>query len=520
MKNLFFTLAMATITAGLILLLLKFSVPFLEDRYQYLIADSLAEKMSEEQKRHYYDRIMAQMEGVWETIPEPDVARIGQSHRSSTQKMAEINFNNAGMRSKKSFQEKPANRFRIICLGDSFVMGEGGREEDRFCNQIEDFYRERQITVDGKIIETLAIGFSSWNTVQEATYMSSRISAYQPDIIILLASANDITSSSGVTGKGLLTSRFSPEYRQQGSGIYLQRAGKQFGINAQNILSLNASSNSRLFWDKAFTRLQRLEQVQNNNDGKILFSVLETEYDFSQVFLERFYRSGISAPIILANYFRSPETRLPHDGHPNRLGHSILAQHYIYSLDKLGWIKTGADIGIHQDLNQTINPPLRENHSDAIEQILANLLSDRLDFTQLEHKTIVAMYGGFYPDQDKILKHTTVFSSTHSGFALRKTGNQKQLLEIEVEIPDKVELFPLSITVNIDNEPGKIFVFERKQTGLQKIRLDNIQSSNPNGVIDISLDADHYFTGIYRHDMLAFGIKSARLEKQPPGSGL
>src|SRR6185436_12440983 len=114
-------------------------------------------------------------------------------------------INNAGMRADHDFAAKPAEVFRIVCLGDSFVFGMGGPSADRFCDQLEAFYREHQVRAAGRSIETYAIGLPSWTLVQETAYLTSRISSYDPDIIIVLSVANDITDNIGVTGVGALT---------------------------------------------------------------------------------------------------------------------------------------------------------------------------------------------------------------------------------------------------------------------------------------------------------------------------
>lgn len=119
------------------------------------------------------------------------------------------------MRSKLRFTPKGQDKYRIVCLGDSCVFGTGGKEEDRFGNQIEDILNGLGVTVDGKAIEVYSLGVPSWTAVNESTYLSSRITEYAPDVVLALM----ISNGTGVLGTGHVTARFSPQHRRLGSGV-------------------------------------------------------------------------------------------------------------------------------------------------------------------------------------------------------------------------------------------------------------------------------------------------------------
>ena len=104
-----------------------------------LIARTLS-KMPTEEKKKIYQKLANQI-GSWnDTLPEPNVGRILKKNHQFTFKKAVVQTNNAGLRSQRPFTKKSNDVFRIICLGDSMVFGTGGKEEDRFCDQIEDYY--------------------------------------------------------------------------------------------------------------------------------------------------------------------------------------------------------------------------------------------------------------------------------------------------------------------------------------------------------------------------------------------
>ena len=76
MKEKIFSLLMIGITSFVIIMLLKNIVPFLEERYEHLIAEKLAIQMSGKERAEYYRKYVQTKAGFWEVIPDPDVARI------------------------------------------------------------------------------------------------------------------------------------------------------------------------------------------------------------------------------------------------------------------------------------------------------------------------------------------------------------------------------------------------------------------------------------------------------------
>ena len=213
----------------------------------------LLDNLSDARRAELYESLAARAGQFYDAVPEPSVGRLGKRGVVTRYRGAEVRINNAGMRSSTDYRAKPKGIFRIVCLGDSYVFGTGGPEEDRFCDQIGEFYRSRDIRAGGKAIETYALGLDSWTLVQEATYLSSRISAYDPDVILQLSVSNDITPLAGVNGLGMATYEFSPEARQWGSGLFSNQAARYFGERNFSALAWSLSPQSRKEWDRAFS---------------------------------------------------------------------------------------------------------------------------------------------------------------------------------------------------------------------------------------------------------------------------
>ncbi len=86
----------------------------------------VAQTMSEDERAQIMTELAQRIGTLWTSIPEPLVARIARPDYSTTLAQADVQTNNAGMRSARPYEQKSANVFRIVCLGDSFVFGEGG----------------------------------------------------------------------------------------------------------------------------------------------------------------------------------------------------------------------------------------------------------------------------------------------------------------------------------------------------------------------------------------------------------
>jgi hypothetical protein len=126
------------------------------------LTEYLANRLSDEERIAIYRDIASSFGGLWDTVPEANVGHLAKRHHKTVANQADVKINNAGLRSSRMFKPQPDDVFRIVCLGDSFVFGDGGREQVRFSNLLERFYQEQCIQLDGKRIESYAVGLGSW----------------------------------------------------------------------------------------------------------------------------------------------------------------------------------------------------------------------------------------------------------------------------------------------------------------------------------------------------------------------
>ena len=473
--------------------------------------------MSEEDKRELYDEIGKGVLALWDTVPEPLVGKIGRRNRDGVYKQAPIRFNNAGMRSERPYRPKPEGVFRLICLGDSMVFGSGGAEADRYCDQMEAFYARGRILVDGKRIEAYALGLPSWTAVQEATYLSSRISAYDPDVILVLATSNDITDGDAVTGAGTTTHDFSPEHRDWGSAFFSNFAGAPFGVLAPGPLNGDLVPEARARWRKAMSAMKRLTELQHRRDRMILHSVMQLDnYYFTEIYKDYFQEFGIEAPLLITSHFpKAGGTSLPHDMHPNRAGHGIFAAHYIHALDRLGWVSVPSDAlpELHERLSLDFqHPPDPARLNRLREEFQNGVLRSSLDFRNMTRIDTRSFLGGLLPDSPgKAGLRSPPWATVRSAFVLKRSP-ESRAVEVEIKIPQRPELFPFQLDVFLDGERVRTYEFADGESGSHTLRADLPPAGDSGMAVEVLLETDSYFTGIDDHRMKSFRLLAARVE--------
>ncbi len=474
-----------------------------------------ATRMTPRDKQALRSRLAEAVPGLWQPVPEPNVNYLLQRGIDKPSKGARVRSNAAGMRSGREFTAKRDDRFRIVCVGDSLVMGTGGREQDRWGDQMEALLAEAEVTAGGhpgggqasrKKIEVYSLGLDGWTALNEATYLASRISDYQPDVVLVMMFQNDVTDSGAVLGDGQLTYDFSSESRADGSGVMIGAWPSHFGVAQQNLLYSGLGSESLGRWRKAFAAWKRLEDLVEAVGGKMLFSFLRANRLFGELCKLHHRQLGMHSPVLVTGYFGNS---LPHDPHPDREGHRILAAHYLHTLSSLGWLPVGPEElpPLHPKLTtDTDPPPDAELLADLQRRIIRHQLDEAITFDQLRQPTIRAFLGGIYPGSATNRLASPPFGSTRSAFLLRRKVDARRLL-LEIDVPARVELFPFALELRIDGEPAATLVLAgSEEAGRHVMSAELPAAPDTDSALEIVLRTDSYWTEI--HDPI---MKSYRL---------
>lgn len=485
-------------------------------KYRFSIERSISEyaftHMSEDDKQRIYALIAEQSPGIYDSAPEPLVGRLLQKGIRKHDSNAEIISNDAGMRSKRPYTHKEENVYRIICLGDSLVYGQAGKEEDRLGDQIEEILSTLGVTVNGKRIEVYSIGIPSWTGLNEAAYLSTRISEYAPDLVFVLMVANDIDASAGVTGTGKVTVRFSPEYREYGPGVFFLMWPKFFGEEYHNLLKYDLGPESRALWEKTFAAWKRLETLSARHGGKMVFGILERDPLSLELCKFFFERNGLTSPLIVTNYLKH---ELPHDAHPDRKGHRIMALHYLHTAANLGWLPVKiSDLPVlNKRLDIATSYPASTDKIQAMKkQMIEEILEENIVFNDLTKKTTRGFLGGIFPyEKDDPLKHHP-YGTLRTGFLLKRRPDSHTLF-LEIDVPPRVELYPFNLEMYVNAEKTAELNLENEQdAGRHVLRSIIPKNDEFEHTVEVILTTESYWATINDFSMLSYRLISASQE--------
>ena len=496
-------------------------LPRIESRLRPLLLQYMSSKLTDQERNAIYQRI-TEGAAFWDTVADADVGQVALRGRKIVHAGTDVHVNNAGMRATRDYAARPEGSFRIVCLGDSFVFGMGGPENDRFCDQLQTFYREHGIRVGGRTVEALSVGLPAWTLVQEATYLASRLTDYDPDLIILLSVANDITDNFGVTSGGSITHSFSTESRALGSAVFSNELNKRFGdTEDRSALAWDFSPESRKRWDKAMGRLKRLVEIQQNRGKHILVSAMawgptDDPDPYPLLFQSHLARLKIPAPFVRTSFLPGTETTLRHDSHPNRLGHGLLRDQYIHALNSLGWVTVPKSSlpALHRRTPVLLNPaPDFARLASFTRRYLAKM-DEHIDFSALRPEQARAFLGGLFPESGDPARGVESYpwGSLRAAFLLRRPqGQALKGIEVEIDIPPRPELFPFPLKLLLDGAPSATEVFLKpNQSGRYRISGAPTAPAFHERVVEVTLETDSYFSTIDDARMKSYRLVRAR----------
>jgi len=82
---------------------------------------------------------------------------------------------------------KPAGTFRVLVLGDSFVLGYTVDREDLFVDLLENRWKK-----EGRAIDVINAGTEGFSTDQEVAWFEAHGAEFKPDVVVLVPYENDL----------------------------------------------------------------------------------------------------------------------------------------------------------------------------------------------------------------------------------------------------------------------------------------------------------------------------------------
>ncbi len=252
-------------------------------------------------------------------------------------------FNSAGWRDQEHSERKPRNVFRILGLGDSYLFGQGIRQEDICLNVLGETLQED----DTRTIECINTGVSGFNTSNQRDLLMARGFGYDPDLVVVFFVLNDVESNRNRSARRV-------EFFRDYTTIYQQKDTLSHYSNLWSwarqrvILAMRASEYTQECvagfaqdsgkWQQCRSALANIWwECKQRNVGMLVaifpfFVDLDGDYPFQEIhdrvrlFCEE---TGIDV-IDLRNAYRDyngPELWVhPTDQHPNEKAHEIAAE--------------------------------------------------------------------------------------------------------------------------------------------------------------------------------------------------
>ena len=246
-------------------------------------------------------------------------------------------INNYGFRGPDYGMKKPAGAKRIILLGDSFVMGDGVREEDTLSSQLE-----KELRKDIPQAEVLNFGVSGWNTRSEIVYLGTVGLKFQPDLVIVVYVLNDAVFATGpppdlrkeyqrTLGNSLL--------RQSRVADYLYTGVEKYFFSRRYLKALlDSPQQYEKAWSRTFENLDTGSRITKGAGAKYVVCLFPFLYQLNDQYplkpLHAYVRDHCSAAGIpfldlLDAYQGQNHVKLwvhPTDQHPNAMAHGIAAR--------------------------------------------------------------------------------------------------------------------------------------------------------------------------------------------------
>jgi len=110
------------------------------------------------------------------------------THRKSSEFDITFAVNSLGLRDDEmASPAKPAGTYRVIALGDSFVLGYTVDRQDLFVDELEKAWQS-----EGRPVDVINAGTEGYSTDQEVLWLDLDGQRFQPDLVLLFAYENDL----------------------------------------------------------------------------------------------------------------------------------------------------------------------------------------------------------------------------------------------------------------------------------------------------------------------------------------
>lgn len=321
--------------------------------------------------------------GLVRPSPVADIVYELKPNQQGVFKGQPVRINNLGMRGPDVTVEKPAGTFRIAGIGDSVMFGWGVGEGEVYSQLVE---QRLNLKAGGaRHYEFLNFAVPGYNTVMEVSTFEHKVAAFAPDLVVIHFIGNDLSLPHFMAPppaaaerrfhsylldalRARLRAAPDPETARLEIPDLVHAAAELPAGMRRETLDRYAAMTGREAYDRA---MQRLAELTRQSHTPVLVMRLggnDTADDADRGDGEASGRSGrggganedVAGEAARANGFRAfnpapafwsylqrhgladthdvwvKTFKIPSDGHPNALGHSIYAEALAGELEAMG----------------------------------------------------------------------------------------------------------------------------------------------------------------------------------------
>ena len=260
---------------------------------------------------------------------DPRIAHVHKPNASARLMGVDVRTNSDGLRDREYPVERNGN-YRVIFLGDSQTLGWGVRQEESFESLMEEEINKRAPT------EIINFGIGNYNAEQETYLFIEKGLKYRPDQVAVFYTVNDPEPTPQVRHWSLLEeSELLSFYWSRVRGLMFHFAA------AENYRDYYASlyRPDQPGWETWKKSIVLLKQICQDRGIKLQVVMLPEphqlrDYPFEKEYaaVSDFLRANGIEHLDLTPFFKdeAEPARLwvaPDDGHPNAVGHRLIAQY-------------------------------------------------------------------------------------------------------------------------------------------------------------------------------------------------
>ncbi len=233
-----------------------------------------------------------------------------------------VQINNRGLRDSSFNLEKSENTFRILVIGDSLTFGYGINRSDVYIERLE-----RELNEEfSKKIQVINAGVPGYGMKDKYLLLKHKGLQYNPDLIVVTVNSNDGRSREKLNKmqkQAREKVRTESQNHSWTENEIRERIRKEsYRIESQYIQNQPIENTS-------FRYLEVIRKTSHNHNTPLIYYRVDKLPDKARRYLDQWSEETNSSVYNVPKKFQSRRNKFRisrWDGHPNAMGHQLLAE--------------------------------------------------------------------------------------------------------------------------------------------------------------------------------------------------